>query len=247
MKRSRIMTIGIVIALVLFVALIFMAKTGIRRFFYPTAPPMPVTVATPVSEVIVRLESVLKTKAPYVLESLQPGLTSEQIGNLEKESGIRLPDEIRAIYQWRNGTARPSKGVLNDFIPIHRFLSLEEALGEKTITQSQVSKATTLQRAASRVFAGHRDSWICLFSDGAGDGYYFDPTRKLSEGAVFYCFAETTSYTFFPSIKNLLSAITKCYERDVFYIKQGSNPPELEENFELAPKIWHEFGSDNNE
>lgn len=242
MNRPRTMTIGIVVLLVLVVG-VFMARTGIRKFFYPTASAMPVIVAPPISEVIARLESVLKAKAPHVLESLQPGLTTEQITNLEKQSGIQLTDEIKALYQWRNGSTRLTNGVINDFIPTHRFLSLEEAMEERSLIQNQIKDATILQKAASKIFVGHRNSWISLFSDGAGDGYFFDPRRKSSEGAVFYCFSETTSYTFFPSVKNLLAAITKCYEQEVFQIKKGSNPPELEENFELAEKIWREFGS----
>jgi hypothetical protein len=89
------------------------------------------------------------------------------------------------------------------------------------------------------------DSWISLFSDGAGDGYFFDPTRKPSEGAVFYSFLETSSFTFFPSIKNLLSAIADGYEQGIFFVKPGSNPPELDENFEAAEKLWNKFGASN--
>lgn len=246
MKRSHIMTIGIMIGLVFVAGLFFMAKTGIKKFFYPTAPPMPATVERPISEVIARLELALKAKVPHVFESLQPGLTPEQITKLEKESGIHLPDEMKALYQWRNGTARLTNGVINDFIPTHRFLSLEDALEEKALIENQVKSTTILQKTAVRVLAGHRDSWVSLFSDGAGDGYFIDPKRKPSDGAVFYCFAETTSYTFFPSVKNLLTAITEGYEQGVFRIKEGSNPPQLEEHFELTEKIWREFGSSNN-
>jgi cell wall assembly regulator SMI1 len=247
MKPSRIMAIRIIFSLVLVAGLAFMAKTRIRKFFYPTAPTMPAIVERPISEILARLEATITAKAPHVLESLQPGLTAEQIVKLERESGVQLPDDIKAFYQWRNGSTRPTNGMSNDFIPTHRFLSLEEALEERTLIKSQVKSATLVQNAAVKVFAGHRGSWISLFNDGAGDGYFFDPNRKPSEGAVFYCFAETTSYTFFPSVKNLLAAITKCYEQEVFHIKSGSNSQELETNFEQAEMILGEFGSANNE
>lgn len=247
MKRSRGMIIGIILGLALVVGAVFMARSGLKKFFYPTAPAMPAIVTPSFPDVIARLEKVLKAKAPHVLESLQPGLTTEQITNVEKQLGTQLPDEIKLLYQWRNGSARLTNGVINDFIPTHRFLSLEEALEEKSLVQSQTKSATLLQQGATNIFAGHRKSWISLFSDGAGDGYFYDPKRKPSEGAVFYCFAETASYTFFPSVKNLLAAITECYEKEAFHIKDGSNPPQLEANFDLAEKIWCEFGSGNNQ
>ena len=102
-----------------------------------------------------------------------------------------------------------------------------------------------VQRAAFGVFAGHRRSWITLFDDGCGDGYFFDPKRKPQEGAVFYSFAEDGSYVFFPSLGNLLAGAAKCYEVGAFSWTNGPSGPHLEEDFNQSRKVWDEFGSSN--
>jgi hypothetical protein len=106
-----------------------------------------------------------------------------------------------------------------------------------------MAQATPVERAAFGVFAGHRVSWITLFDDGAGDGYFFDPKRKPQEGAIFYCFAEDMTYRFFPSLKNLLAATVKCYETSAFSWKTNQSGPGLEEDFAKSEQIWTEFGA----
>ena len=229
------------IAAVVLVALGFWARAGLRNFFYPVAPPMPAVVSEPMPEILARLESILKTNAPHVLAALPPGLSAGEIARLEQQYHVQLPDDIKAIYQWHNGSSQTTNFPGGDFIPTHRFLPLEEALAEKAMDSK--GAAPLLQRAAYRIFAGHRDSWICLFSDGAGDGYWYDPKRKPAEGAVFYNFTEVGMIEFFPSAKNLMAGVAKCYEQGVFRVKTGSSPPVLDEDFEKAGKVWEEFGS----
>jgi cell wall assembly regulator SMI1 len=243
MKSWHKVGIGIVIAVIVLVGLGVLARAGLRSFFYPIAPPMPAVVSEPMPEILARLESILKTNAPQVLAGLQPGLSDGDISKLEQQYHVQLPDDIQAIYQWHNGSARTTNFLSGDFIPGHRFLLLEEALAERAA--SSAAKASWLQRLAYKVLAGHRDSWIYLFSDGAGDGYGFDPKRKPAEGAVFYNFTETATCVFFPSAKNLMAGVAQCFEQGAFRIKQGSSPPQLDEDFEKAAKIWEEFGASN--
>jgi cell wall assembly regulator SMI1 len=243
MNRWQKIGIGIGITIAVMVALGFWARVGLRNFFYPVAPSMPAVVSEPMSEILARLESVLKTNTPQVLAGLQPGLSAADISKLEQQYHVQLPDDIRAIYEWHDGAYHSTNYVGDDFIPIHRFLPLEEALAEHARIAPE--KAPLVQRMAYLIFAGHRDSWVYLFSDGAGDGYWFDPKRKPAEGAVFYNFTETGTYVFFPSAKNLMAGIAKCYEQGAFRVKAGSSPPQLDEDFEQATKIWKEFGASN--
>lgn len=232
-------------ALVIVVVVAFGLLHVFRGFLYPTAPAMPPIVAETTEEILARLESSLKAHAPQLLEYLQPGLTAQEIADLEGRAGVRLPDDLKAFYRWRNGSRLElikSSNRLSDVpIPGHRFVPLGEALGFRSVVSNQLAQATGIQKAAGKVFAGHRESWIPLFDDGAGDGYFFDTKRKGSQGAVFYCFAEDRTYVFFPSMKNLLAGVVKCYEKGAFTSKEGS----LDENFELSQKIWTEFGAND--
>jgi cell wall assembly regulator SMI1 len=235
--------IGVGISVIALIALGFFAASSLRTALYPEAPPMPPSVDEPMGQILVRLEAILQTNAPHVLRRLQPGLSSDDIVRIEGQHRLRLPEDIKAIYQWHNGSPRSTNLLSNDFIPTHWFLPLEEALAERTA--GSLDRATLLQRTFYRIFAGHRDSWVCLFSDGAGDGYWFDLRRKTSQGAIFYNFTETGTFQFFPSAENLMAGIARCYEQRAFFVKEGSSPPELTEDFEKAAGIWNAFGVSN--
>lgn len=234
---------GIGIAVVVLILLGLGARKKMTQFFYPVAPAMPAVVGESMPEILARLETVLQTNAPHVLAGLQPGLSTAEIAKLEERYQVRLPEDIKAIYAWHNGSAGTTNYLSGDFIPIHRFLPLEEALADHVC--SRPGLASPVQMAAAFFLTSHRDSWISLFADGAGDGYWYDPKRPAAEGAVFYNFTETGTYEFFPSAKNLMAGIAKAYEIGIFRVKPGSKPPELDEDFERAQKFWDEFGASN--
>lgn len=240
MKPWQKVTVGIAIIFVIAAGLGIWGLLRFRAFLYPVAPPMPPVVAESMPEILARLESVLKTNAPYVSTNLQLGLSPENISKLEQQYHLQLPDEIKAIYQWHNGSVSNTNRLV-DFIPIHRFLPLEEALEERATLAPQ--KVPFAQRIVYHLFASHRESWVCLFDDGSGDGYWFDLKRKPAQGAIFFNFTEEASYTFFPSAKNLMAGLAECYTQGAFHMKKDSSPPELEENFEQSQKIWSQFGA----
>jgi cell wall assembly regulator SMI1 len=239
MKPWLKVSIGIAGSLFILGGLAFWTTVGTRNFFYPTAPPMPPVVNESMPEILARLEAVLKTNAPSVSTNLRPGISQAEILKLEQRYHVQLPDEIKAIYQWHDGSVSDTNRLV-DFIPIHRFVPLEEALETREAVAPE--KASLVQRIAYHIFVSHRESWICLFDDGAGDGYWFDPKRKPAEGAIFSNFTEEASYTFFPSPKNLMAGIAACYEQGAFRIKKDSSPQELDEDFEESQKIWNQFG-----
>jgi cell wall assembly regulator SMI1 len=243
MKRWHKIGIGISLAGVVVFALGVWAMIGVQRFFYPVAPPMPAVVTESMPDILARLEAILKTNAPSVLAGLQPGLAAGDIARLEQQYHIQLPDDFRTLYGWHDGARPPTNTVPYDFIPIHRFLPLEEALADRAHIAPE--QAPLVQRFAYLVFASHRDPWICIFSDGARDGYWFDPTRKPSDGAVFYTFTEDGTFVFFPSFKNVMAGVAKCYDQGIYHMKPGTTPPQLDEDFEKSAKVWEEFGASN--
>jgi len=202
---------------------------------------MPAAVSEAMPQILARLENILKTNAPQVLAALQPGLSAGDISKLEQQYHVQLPDDVQAIYEWHDGACRTNY-VDGTFMPLYRFVPLEETLEEN----AAIGKgATAGQRVFYEVLVGYHNSWICIFSDDAGNGYFYDPKRKEPEGAVFYNFMEESDYTFFPSAKNLMAGIAKCYELGIFRVKTGSSPPQLDEDFDRSTKVWEEFGASN--
>ena len=40
-----------------------------------------------------------------------------------------------------------------------------------------------------------------------------------------------------------MAGVAACYEEGAFHIKKDSSPPQLDEDFEQAAKIWDRFGA----
>jgi cell wall assembly regulator SMI1 len=232
--------------LVLVAGLGFAARSGIRRFFYPTAPPMPGDVSEPTAAILARLDSVLQEKAPGALAQLRPGLTSAEIAQLEDENGVRLPDDIKVIYRWHDGSWQTTNDS-SELIPGHRFWPLREAIEERRAIRKQAAEASLAGRLAFRVFASHTASWIGLFTDGAGDGYFYDPARTAAEGAVFNHFAETRTYVFFPSATNLMAGVAKCWAENVYPEPAHASHSDLADRLTREDRVWSEFGARVNE
>jgi hypothetical protein len=109
------------------------------------------------------------------------------------------------LYLWHNGFTNDT-----ELFPGHTFWSLEEAI------QTNKDLAAAYKKSGTSALMADEASWLILFPDGAGDGYYYDPQYDYSAGGVFYNFRETGDYMRFPSIKNLLMAIVECYEAGVY-------------------------------
>jgi len=238
---KRHVWVAVTIGIVVFGACIiyFVMCHGLREFLYPKPPHMPKVVKRSLEAVLQDLESVLAEKVPFVANQLQPGLSSGEIDELEKKAGVKLTNELRALYMWHNGCSTETN---QDFMPGHLFLPLDTTVEQKMVIKQQLESAPRSQRYAFNLFAGHRLDWITIFDDRCGDGYFYDPKRKNNESCIFYHFAEDGYYFFFPSLKNLLAAITECYRQSAYLQESGSNT--LKENYQHSERIFAGFGAE---
>jgi hypothetical protein len=241
MKQKKQSTlIRTIVALALLIILVtFAGRFELKSFFYPKPLSMPPVVSETIEELLARFQTVLEKRAPVVLQSLQPGLSENQISELEKKGSFTLSPDLHALYRWRNG----SKEFKNVLIPGQRFLPLEEVVSERTSMNNDLKTASLIQRAFYYVFAGYRKTWVHILDDGAGDGYFYDPSRSGKTGVFFYHFAETGDYIFFPSLRNFLKGAIDCYEREIFAVKDGG--VNLDENPFKARKVWNSLGYSN--
>jgi cell wall assembly regulator SMI1 len=241
MRRRRWIAVFSLVAVIALLAASWLGFwMAIRAFFYPFPPQMPPVVDKPTRELLEQLESVLRIRAPALAASLQPGLSDEAIAALEAEGGCQFTDDLRSLYSWHDGMIQKES---RELIPGHRFLSLEEIVRQRAAVRQQQSAASWPQRSAYAVFAGHRDSWITIMDDVAGDGYFYDPGRKMSGGSFFYNFAEDGSYLYFPSFRNFVAAVIDCYDSNAFRPAPGGK--RWEQNFEKATEVWLKFGATN--
>ena len=205
---------------------------------YPQAPAMPPIVTTPVEDLLSQYESFLGSNAPTVLSALQSGLTDSEIDTLERQHGLKLPADLRSLYRWRNGTPRSAN---IDVFPDHEFVPLDVALTNRNDLRKEVKADGVEQQRAYAAFAGHRDAWVGLIVDLAGDGYFFDPSRTQSQGSFFFCFAEDGRYMFYPAFRNYLAAVLDGQKSGVFL----SGPRGVETaDFVRAAQLWGRFGAE---
>ena len=204
---------------------------------YPPAPAMPTAMPQGIDDFLARFERILSEQAPRVLSSLQAGLTDVQIDEIEVKHSFKLPPDLRALYRWRNGTAR---NFTLDAFPGHRFVPLDEALAEREVVRQQVKSSSLIQQQAFAALAGHRHAWLGVIVDLAGDGYFFDPGRTEDCGSFLLCFAEDANYIFYPAFRNFLAAIIEGHGSGVFGF--GDLGAETID-FQRAEAIWLRFGA----
>jgi cell wall assembly regulator SMI1 len=217
----------------LLIVLVAHLRTSVRSSMYPPPPPMP-----PTMELLARLEAVLRTNCPNLLRTLQPGLTDEQIARIEATSRVVLAPELRVLYGWRNGTPRAANMTVTT---LHEFVPLDDAIARRAAVRQGVQQEGIVTRALHDAFAGHRDGWLDVFVDLAGDGYFYDPARRDQPGSFFYCFNETGDYLYFPSLNNFLAGLIECYESGVYVVSPPSD--ELEADFDREEAVWAKYGA----
>jgi cell wall assembly regulator SMI1 len=205
-----------------------------RTLFYPRPRAMPQAVVEDVGVLLQQFDAVLSERAPEVLAALRPGLSAEQLREIETRYGLRLTEEMRALYRWRDGSPAEANARTIDLIPGHRFVPLEEAAEARQAMRRQVSSLSLLQRLAFAVFAGHRRNWLTVLDDGCGDGYFYDSARRRRGGWFFYHFAEDRHYWFFPSVASFLAGAIECYETGIYRSgRRGAAGEDHERSFEL--------------
>jgi cell wall assembly regulator SMI1 len=208
-----------------------------RAFFYPHPRCLPDAVDESIDATMKRFENTLDRHAPDALAALQPGLADERIREIELRYRLRLTDDLRALYRWRNGSA-PDERI--ELIPGHWFVPLEHAAEQREVMRQQVAAQTLVQRIAYWVFAGHRTKWLAVLDDLCGDGYFYDPARWRQSGNFFYHFAEDRQYRFFPSLANFLVGAIECYESGIY---RSGRPGRDGEDFGRSFELWGRYAA----
>ena len=233
-KKLLIVAIAVVLAGVC--VLFALGPTLQRKIFYPKPTTLPAVVNKSTEQLLTELTSKLDKLGTNVTSALRPGLTDAEISALETKYRTSLPVDLRALYKWHNGAGDAK------FFPGHFFRSLEDALKSRADLAESDSK-TRAERVAFATLVAHRKTWIEIFPDGAGDGYFFDPARSEKEGPFFYNMAEAFDYVWFPSIKNFLAGLVECFDSGAYKldVKQSG----LDADFEKADAIWRRYGQSN--
>ena len=226
----------LIITVILLAIAVLLAHAALRRFFYPRPTHLPQNVSAPLLQLLERLESLLRDRAPATAAKLRPGLSDREIAAIESRVGFRLTDHLRSLYKWHDGESD------GEFIPGHRFVPLVEATDRMAGLQRELRSIRLVQRIAHFIFAGHRSGWLHVLDDRCGDGYFYDPARGSSPGSFFFHFAETGHYRYFPSLANFVAGVIQCYESGIYRERGGGR---LVEDHERSHELWPHFAGSN--
>jgi len=202
--------------------------TPSAAMLYPPAPPLSPVTSIPVEHLLNEYELFLKSKAPVCFAALQPGLSDVDLDTLELKYHFKLTPDLRALYRWHNGAIA---GANMNLFPNHRFMPLEDALIRREDILKQVSASSGSQQKIHSTFSGHRNNWIGIGMDLFGDGFFFDPDRKESDGSFFYNRAEDIGYIFYPAFRNYLAAVLDGEKAGV--IKSGKEGIEISDYIKM--------------
>ncbi len=158
----------------------------------------------------------VQNRLGYLLPKiLRPPLDEQSIKQTETTLGFKFSSELKELYSFANGTDYlnyPSGKT--GLIPIHTFLSIEDAILNYTIS-IQVED----------FFLNYDTNFKpnkCLFpflSDGAGDFYWIDLNLNTENYAKIYWTSssgEEPCYVY-KSLTTLFKIVCECYESGIIY------------------------------
>lgn len=164
----------------------------------------------------------MQANAPSVAQSLQPGLTREQIEAQLQRLPFRLPEEVYQLYQWRNGSV-PEAQV--DFLPQYRILSLEEAIGEWQSVydlEREICESLVGDPRQESIDLNNFD-WLPLFAEASN--YYVisgDIESKPTAPILYRFYIDFGLRLEFNSLTDMMLAIAECFETGVYYFDSYS-------------------------
>jgi len=142
-----------------------------------------------------------------VVSLLQPGLTDIEIAQVETTLPIRLTEELRVLYRWRNGTKTKEGDVLSDlwFFPGFYLPSFEDA--RRSFEERKLAPQW-------------RKGWFPFFEDGAGDFYIVPCRRKLTDTApvIGFIHGEPDQEVEYLSVTTMIETLAACYAQGAFFV-----------------------------
>jgi hypothetical protein len=170
---------------------------------YPPSPKdLPVSLATPLPELLIEYEGVLKALGVDLETSFQKGLTDSELNALEEKYACELSSDIRELYKWHNGT--PIANTIEVF-PSGRFLPIDYSLESKASPPPDKRDPEVIRW--SEEMLAFRKSWIEIIADGSGNGFYYDPDRITHSSSFFHNYHDDVPFDFYPCVGNYIQSL----------------------------------------
>jgi cell wall assembly regulator SMI1 len=151
------------------------------------------------------LDNHLKTARPKYYASLNAPLTEPEINELENKFKVKLPNDLKMLYKWKNGQNNKCfEALINNgmFTPLQQVLASAADLNEMIGFDFDIKN-------------WWNKSWLPLFSTGGGDEICYDMAGIFTNqpGQIIEFWHETPDRNVIaPSFESFIAAINRYYE-----------------------------------
>ncbi|MCX7711637.1 MAG: SMI1/KNR4 family protein [Clostridia bacterium] len=154
---------------------------------------------------LVVLDSYLRKQRSDFYSNLNPPLEDGQIEALEAKFGITVPEDLKILYQWKNGQ---NSECYESFVNNSVFMTLEEALGTAQEMTSMIGSDFDVDNWWSQY-------WIPIFHNGGGDHICYDIggvfTGKKGQVIEFW-HADNDRNVIAPNLQSFIESVNQFYE-----------------------------------
>jgi cell wall assembly regulator SMI1 len=109
------------------------------------------------------LDKHLREKRMSYYNKLQPPLTESEIVSLETKYHIKLPDDLRELYKWKNGQADSYEAFVNNSM----FVPLETVLASNAELTGMIGFDFEIENWWNK-------DWLPIFENGGGSSICYD-------------------------------------------------------------------------
>ena len=185
-------------------------------------------------ETLKNLEQWLKLNYWVASDSLQPGLTDEQIDALLKDWPYKLSSDVRALYRWRNGFEDDLIQLLPglSFLPLETALELAGGLWEASAEQVKKNSDDFFPRVLLPIFSDAKNDAVLLVQ-GFETEIPQSPAQVvlLLQGKRFYGFEK---------LEDLLRAALELFKTGIYTIDQDHDTVSMA-NEDKARAVWRRY------
>ena len=169
-----------------------------------------------------RIKNWLITNCVLSAGQFNPGLDSERIKEVEYRLGWELPDEVRDLYQWHDGTAVPEGALLSQykFVPQYYFISLQQALDAKRSNEQMNEEMPEELHGVPGVL--WQPKWLPVFDSGNNEYLALDCSQAtVREAPVISTNPQDGVFVYYKSLTSMLLTIARCCEGGAIFLKDS--------------------------
>jgi cell wall assembly regulator SMI1 len=154
-----------------------------------------------------KLDQNLSTLRSEFYKTLQEPLNDTEIESLEKKYNIVLPEDLKALYKWKNGQENSN---FESFVNNSMFIALDEALDIASENTSMIGFDFEIENWWNA-------KWIPLFHNGGGDYICYDCEGTFTGNAgqiIEFWHADNDRNIIAPNLEVFLSQLNSYFEKN---------------------------------